>query len=286
MNNNASDSAYPLITVIVAVFNGANTLQQCIDSVAKQTYFNKELIIIDGNSQDGTIEILKFNNDKINYWISEPDTGVYNAWNKGVEKAKGEWICFLGADDFFLEDDGLEKLITKLQDIPSEVRIAYTKVMLFGADDNPLFPVGERWENAKGNFMKGLCLPHQGVMHRRSLFERNGKFDESFRIGGDYEIMLRELKSAEAMFIPDIIVTAMRPGGLSSNPFSAVEAMQDIRRAQKKHGQYWPSFFWIKAMIRVYIRLILWKLIGEKRTRKFLDFSRRIKGQPAYWTRT
>jgi glycosyltransferase involved in cell wall biosynthesis len=275
----------PLITIIVAVYNCKKTLQQCINSVAEQTYPNRELIIIDGGSKDGTVEILTENTDKINYWISEPDRGIYNAWNKGLDKANGEWICFLGADDYFWDTRALEKLSVPLQNIPLEVRLAYTQIMLLSADGEVLFPVGEQWEKIRGRFRQGLCLPHQGVLHRRSLFEQNGKFNESFRIGGDYELMLRELKTADAVFIPDIITSAMRQGGLSSNPSSSIEAMQDIRRAQKMHGQYFPGLFWLRAMIRVHMRLLLWKSVGERRTKKLLDLGRRFKGLPPYWTK-
>lgn len=275
----------PLLTVIIAVYNCARTIQQCIDSIAQQTYPNKELIIIDGGSIDGTVEIIEKNTEKISYWISEPDHGVYNAWNKGLENAKGDWICFLGADDYFWNDQALEQMSVALQSIPPIVRLAYAQIMLVSAEGEVLFPAGEPWEKVRNRFIQGACLPHQGVMHRRSLFEQNGKFDESFRIGGDYELMLRELKTAEAMFIPDIIITAMRQGGLSSNPFNSIEAMRDIRRAQIIHGQRWPSLFWVKAMIVVYIRLLLWKLIGEIMTRKLLDMGRRIKGLPPYWTK-
>jgi glycosyltransferase involved in cell wall biosynthesis len=276
----------PRITVIVAVFNGADTLQQCIDSVSQQTYSRKELIIIDGGSRDGTTDLLKANDRQIDYWISEPDSGVYNAWNKGLEQTNGDWVCFLGADDFFWDEKILEKLSNALSTIPPEVRLAYAQVMLIGTSDEALFPVGEPWDAFRDRFHKGACLPHQGVLHRRSLFERMGGFDESFRIGGDYEIMLRELKAAEAVFIPDMIVTGMRQGGLSSNPAETVQAMLDIRRAQKMHGQYWPSIFWLKAMVRVYIRLLLSKIIGDKMARRILDIGRRIKGVPPYWTRT
>lgn len=281
-----SNKSAPIISIIIAVYNGAKTLQQCIDSVAQQSYPNKELIIIDGGSRDGTVGLLEANNNKINFWISEPDRGIYNAWNKGLAQASGEWVCFLGADDFFWDNEALERMSVALQNVPPDVRLAYSRIMLFTVDGKQLFPVGEPWEKMKTLFKQGMCLPHQGVMHRRNLFEQNGNFDESFRIGGDYELMLRELKSAEAKFIPDIIAVAMRQGGLSSNPSSTVEAMRDIRRAQKMHGQYWPTLFWLSAMVRVYMRMLLWKLFGEKVTRKVLDIGRRIKGVPPYWTET
>ncbi|MDG4476043.1 glycosyltransferase family 2 protein [Thiovibrio frasassiensis] len=280
-----SDKSPPLISIIVAVFNGVDALQQCIDSVATQTYLNKELIVIDGGSEDGTVAIIEASREKIDYWVSEVDGGVYNAWNKGLSKAKGEWICFLGADDYLLGTEVLAQISARLEKIPQSIRVVYAQIMLLSAGGEALFPVGEPWEKMKVRFRQGLCLPHQGVMHRRSLFEQNGKFDESFRIGGDYELMLRELKTANAVFIPDIIPTAMRQGGLSSNPSSSIQAMRDVRRAQKMHGQYFPGFFWLMAMMRVYVRLVLWDSIGERPTRKIFDLGRRIKGLPPYWTR-
>lgn len=284
-NTGLSKEATPLISIIVAVFNGAKTLQQCIDSVAQQSYLNKELIIIDGKSNDGTVDLLEANNGKISYWISEPDLGIYNAWNKGLKQAQGEWVCFLGADDFLLDDQALERMAVALQHVPAEVRLAYAQIMLFSVDGKKLFPVGEPWETMRVRFKQGMCLPHQGVMHRRSLFEQNGYFDESFRIGGDYELMLRELKQFEAAFIPGVITTAMRQGGLSSNPATSIEAMRDIRRAQKMHGQYFPSYFWLMGMLRIYARLLLWCVLGERTTRKLLDVRRRIKKMPLYWTK-
>lgn len=86
----------PVTSVIVAVYNGAKTLQRCIDSVSNQTYPQKELIIIDGGSADGTVDILRVNNDKIAYWKFKPDRGIYHAWNKALDHVQGAWIYFWG----------------------------------------------------------------------------------------------------------------------------------------------------------------------------------------------
>ncbi|MGZ4975872.1 MAG: glycosyltransferase family 2 protein [Methylobacter sp.] len=276
----------PLISIIIAVFNCAKTLQQCIDSVAQQTYANKELIIIDGGSKDGTVDVLESNGDKLGYWLSEPDNGIYNAWNKGLSQAKGEWICFLGADDFFWDAQVLERMAAQLATVPADIRVAYGQIMLLNNDGKNLYPIGEPWQGVKERFKQVMSIPHPGLMHRRGLFEQHGNFDESFRIGGDYELLLRELKAANAVFVPGLIMVGMRQGGLSSSPANSVESMWDIRRAQKMHGLRVPGLFWIMAMTRVYMRLILWSLIGEDMTRKFIDFGRKIKGLPPYWTKT
>jgi glycosyltransferase involved in cell wall biosynthesis len=276
----------PLITTIVAVFNGAKTLQQCIESVAHQTYAYKELIIIDGGSNDGTVNLITENSNNIDYWISEPDQGIYNAWNKGLTQAKGEWICFLGADDYFLNVHVLEKMTCALEQLSPEIRVAYGQVMLLSNEGASLFSVGEPWSIIKDRFKQVMCIPHQAVMHRGSLFEQYGLFDESFRIAGDYELLLRELKTGSAAYIPNLVLSGMRQGGVSSNPANSLVTMREIRRAQKMHGQRLPGWVWISAMVRVYLRLILWRLLGESMARRAIDIYRRMLGLPSYWTKT
>ena len=276
----------PLITVIVAAFNGAKTLQQCIDSNAHQSYPNKELIIIDGGSKDGTVDLLKVNNEQIKYWISEPDKGICSAWNKGLLQAKGDWICFLGSDDYFWDARVLERVAEQLEKFPLDIRAAYSQIMLLNNDGEALYPIGEPWGKIKDCFKHVMCIPHQGVMHRRSLFGQHGKFDESFRIAGDYELLMRELKTGDAVFIPDLISVGMRQGGISSDPANTLVTMREFRLAQQMHGQRLPSLIWLVAMARVYVRLLLWRILGEGVTRKVLDLYRRMRGLPSYWTKT
>jgi len=276
----------PLITIIIAVFNGAKTLQQCIDSVAQQTYPNKELIVIDGGSEDGTVDLLKENQEHISYWVSEPDQGIYNAWNKGLTQTNGDWICFLGADDYFWDTLVLDKMAQQLALTPPDIRVVYGQVMLLSSNGDNLHAVGEPWGEVKDRFKHMMSIPHQGVMHRNNLFELHGMFNESFRIVGDYELLLRELNANNAVFVSDVIVTGMRQGGVSSNPEYSLTILREMRCAQVMHGQRWPGLVWILALLRVYIRLLLWKILGDKLTRKVLDFGRRMMGLPAYWTKT
>ena len=276
----------PLISIIIAVFNGSKTLRQCIDSVVQQTYPNKQLIIIDGGSKDGTVDLLKANDEQIGYWISEPDHGIYSAWNKGLAKANGDWICFLGADDFFWDTQVLERMSDQLEKLPAAIRVAYGQIMLLSEESESLYPVGESWQKIKERFMQIPSMPHPGTMHRRSLFEQHGRFDESFRIAGDYELLLRELKTGDAVFVPNLITSGMRQGGMSTNPVNSLLAMQEMRHAQRMHGQRLPGSLWLKAMARVYVRLLLCRLFGDGLARTILDILRRMMGLPAYWTKT
>lgn len=278
--------SYPLISIIIAVMNDVKTLQQCIDSIADQSYLNKELIIIDGGSNDGTIDLLKANNEQIKYWISEPDKGIYSAWNKGLTQAKGDWVFFLGADDYLWNTQVLEQMANQLEKLPSDIRVAYSKVMLLNNDGVSLYSIGEPWRKIKDRFKQVMCIPHPGAMHRHELFENQGNFDESFRIAGDYELILRELKTAEAFFISDIVIAGMRQGGISSHPKNTLISLREARRAQRMHGQYIPGMLWIMAIVRVYIRLLLWSILGEPLARKVLDLGRRTIGLPPFWTKT
>lgn len=286
MTTNNQVSGRPLVSVIVAVYNGAATLEQCLDSIAHQTYENIELIVIDGGSRDGTLDIIGRREAHIAAWLSEPDRGVYDAWNKGLKRVHGEWVCFIGADDFFWQDTVLERMVAKLVELPNEVRLAYGQVMLLSQAGKPIYPVGEPWASVKERFKQVMCIPHPGLMHRRSLFEDKGCFDDTFRIGGDYELMLRELLNAEAAFVPDLVTVGMRQGGISSTPENAIEAMKEARRAQSMHGLKGPGLLWLNAIARVYFRMFLWRLVGEKNARRFIDFGRRLKGLPPYWTET
>ena len=276
----------PLFSIIIAVFNGESTLQRCIDSIAKQTYTNIELIIIDGGSTDGTIDLLNLNQDKIDYFVTEPDTGIYNAWNKGLSKTKGDWICFLGADDFLWDSQVFERIDFQLTVVPTSVRVIYGKMMVVSMKGESLYEIGDSWNKVKNRFKQVMCIPHPGTMHHHSLFDQNGYFDESFRIAGDYELLLRELKNGEAFYSGDNINVGMTQGGISSNPVNALLSLSEARRAQRMHGLSIPMPFWLMAKLRVSIRLLLWQVLGDTITRKTLDMCRRVAGLPPFWTKT
>ena len=281
MNNQPA----PVITIIVAVFNGARTLQQCIDSVLQQTYSNKELIIIDGGSTDGTADLLKANSAKVSYWVSETDNGIYNAWNKGLSQANGDWICFLGADDFFWDECVLNNMAKSLVRFSPKIRIAYGEVMLLSADGENIHTVGQPWGEIKHLFSKQMLIPHVGAVHHVSLFKEFGGFNESYKIAGDYEFLLKELGHSDAYFFPNLIVAGMRVGGVSTDPQQSLQQVFEVRKAQRANGFTFPSIKWILSLLRVLVRVASWSVLGEPKTRKLLDIGRKIMRKPQYWTK-
>jgi len=263
MQHHYEKKELPLISLIIAVFNGAATLPRAISSVTGQTYANKELIIMDGGSIDGTVDIIAANNDQISYWESKPDSGVYNAWNKALSHAAGEWIYFLGADDYLCHRNVLNDIIPYLIKYESKTRIVYGRVNVVAENGKVIGSYGDQWHRLRRRFKAVMSIPHQGVFHHRSLFELHGRFDESYRIAGDYEMLLRELKTNAARFVPSVQVANMQYGGMSSSPLHSIHSLREIARSRKKNGVRGPALLWHWTYLKANFRYILYLVFGE-----------------------
>lgn len=230
----------PLITIISSTYNSSETLRKCLDSVENQTYRNIEHIIIDGKSSDNTTDIIQeyesHTNSRISYWISEKDKGVYDAWNKAIPHIKGDWVCFLGSDDYYISEEVFSKISEKLSTVSEDTLIVYGKIVVFDkTPEDILYTRGCSWDVAKKDFFKGVMIPHPAVFHRASIFERYGGFDSRFKIAGDYELLMRVLKETEPEFV-DMPVMMMQFGGASSNPKTMIQSGEEIVLAYKKNG--------------------------------------------------
>lgn len=274
-----------LISVIVPVFNAADTLEQCLQSVASQTLATKELIIIDGGSTDGSQKIVASFGNQIAFSISEPDRGVYDAFNKGIGHSTGDWVYFFGADDFLADPTVLERVSVQLNAVEPQIRVVYGQVGLLGRDDEVLSFLCEPWQSAKKKFPAFMPISHQGVFHRRSLFEEHGLFDVSFRLAGDYEFLLREFQSHEAEFLPDTIVAMHRSGGLSGRPENETLAMRELRRAQKLRGFELPRPAWVVRYLAAWVQRGLSATMGPEAGHAATDFLRKVLGKKPHWSK-
>jgi len=243
----------PLVTVVTAVYNGREYLAGCLDSVLAQDYPNIEHIVLDGASTDGTVALLRQYEDRITLWRSEPDGGVYDAWNKALLEARGQWICFLGVDDEFLPG-AVSAYMALAAEYPDAEYLSSTVRWVHPSGHVRLVGGSCTWQD----FLKGVGPLHVGSMHRKSLFERYGAFDTSYRICADYEFLLRPRADLRAAFLPGVTVR-MRGGGISDS----LEALQEAKRARIETGGistgrallvHWLS--WIKHKVRpVTVRL-------------------------------
>lgn len=240
--------AAPLITIITATYNSAQCLPKAINSIRGQSYSNVEWIIVDGASQDGTVELLRNNEDIIDCWVSEPDSGIYEAWNKGVKMANGKFICFLGADDCWATNKSLEKLVNARHE---NEEIVSAKTAVVSGQGKMIRVFGEPW--CKENMERQQVVAHPGMLFDAKLFDQYGLFDTSYAIAGDYEWLLRLNDDTRAVFHDEITVL-MEEGGASEKDLVAV--LTEMKRAQTQHvHSSWikHNFFFMAYAIRIII---------------------------------
>jgi glycosyltransferase involved in cell wall biosynthesis len=213
-----TSTEHPLVTVVTAVFNGEPYMAACIESVLSQDYPNIEHIVLDGASRDGTVDVLRRYEDRIAFWKSEPDSGVYDAWNKALLEARGEWICFLGADDEFLPGAISGYMALAAKNPSAEYLSSQTRWVHPSGYERT---IGQAWTWKK--FQRRMVTAHVGSMHNRSLFDRLGSFDTTYRSAADYELLLRANDGLRTAYMPAVTVM-MRAGGVSDDSAAFTEA--------------------------------------------------------------
>ncbi len=276
----------PLISVVVAVKNGASHLQRCIDSFVHQSFPAKELVIIDGGSEDGTVDIIRKNNNFISFWESSPDRGIAHAWNKALMRTKGDWIIFIGADDCFHDNRTLEKYIALIKPLNTKrYRIVYGRLHLISKNGNVLSSHGEDWRSIKSKFFtEKMMIPHQACFHHHSVFQEKGTFDEQFEIASDYDLLVRTLKNEDAYFLDDLIVSKMASAGISTR-ISSLSAMQiEFNNVLLKNG-FSPNLFKSRANLIAYKMYSFVEIVyGKKIVEILADFVRIISGKTRFYT--
>lgn len=265
----------PKISVITAVYNGDRTLQRCFDSYRVQDYANKELVVIDGASSDRSVEIIRDNEALIDYWESKPDSGVYQAWNRALDHVTGDWVHFLGSDDVYYDAHVLHDVARWLASCPSHIDIVYGSVARLNSSGELIEMTGRPWKRAKQTFFKEMSVFHAGVFHRRRLFDIQGRFNESFRIAGDYEFLLRELRSGDALFMGDVVVSAATMGGLSSSPEKVVALRREDAKARRLNGIFPYTPGWCFSYFKAVSYYWLARLLGADCALKVRDCYRR-----------
>ena len=200
----------PRLTIVIATWNAAGTLLQCIQSIVGQTYDDWELLIADGGSTDGTVEFIRQYESSLAWWTSETDGGIYDAWNKALSHARGEYIAFLGADDSWHRPTTLSSVFASIGS--SKYDIVTGRGVLIDAKGRAYHEFGNQWDYLR--LMKRMTICHPGALHRRELFDQFGKFDTSYRISADYDFLLRLPRDIRTLHV-DLPITNIADGGVS-----------------------------------------------------------------------
>ena len=229
------------VSLITVSYNSASTIADTLKSVQFQTYQDIEYIVVDGNSSDGTIEIVKQFLDAsqglVTKFLCERDKGIYDAMNKGLAMATGDIIGVLNSDDFYCSNDVIEEVVRAFQQNKTDC--------LYG-DLNYVDPIDtskivRKWRSGsfrKENFLKGWMPPHPTFFVRKTCYDRFGKFDTQFKSAADYELMLRFLfkESCSAVHLPKVMIH-MRAGGVSNVSLkNRIRANREDRLAWKING--------------------------------------------------
>ncbi len=238
------DNNLPLVTVITVAFNSAATIEKTINSVLGQSYKNIEYIIIDGSSTDGTKEIVSRYSDQLAYWISEKDSGIYDAMNKALVKSNGNLISILNSDDWY-EDDIIEKVVKYHLEF-YDVDVIHGILRFIGTDEKPDLVIGHY-----SSFLDKGMIEHPTCFIKKSLYQTIGYFSLEYKSASDYDWMLRaRAAGAKFMLIPEIC-TNFRRGGMSDSSLGFLEELR-IKRKNRiistLRYTYWKVRTHLKSM--------------------------------------
>ncbi|MEZ4722065.1 MAG: glycosyltransferase family 2 protein [Flavobacteriales bacterium] len=241
------------ISLITSTFNSASTVQSTFDSVRKQDHSDLEYLVVDGGSTDETIGLILSNSDIISNWITEPDKGIYDALNKGIQMATGEVIGFIHSDDFLADSNVISSVARAF--VNKEVDAVYGDLQYVDRDDvNRMVRSWKSKPYRENLFRMGWMPAHPTFYLRKDAYTKYGVYNTNFRISADYELMLRMLlkHKLKSCYLPMVLVK-MRVGGASNQSIkNRWLANQEDAKAWKING-YKPFFLtrWLKPLSKI-----------------------------------
>lgn len=269
----------PLFTVVTAVYNGADLLESTILSVLNQEYADFEYIIIDGGSTDGTLDILRKYEVSIAHWVSAPDKGIYDAFNKACRSVTGQWTIFLGAGDLLYNSYVLTSMKEAVRNVGLETEIVYGRVLLTTSENMPIETLNSPWDQMRGRWIGGRpMLPHhQGVFHRDRILSAESPFDITYRIAADSKLLYSSIQRAQPVF-SDMIVASASVGGVSTDVRYSITAAKEVSRVNREFGfRNYPNQFWHYS--KTAVKGAMNTLGGDYLSRLFIDEYRRLTGR-------
>lgn len=227
------------VSVITATYNRDNTVVRAIKSLKSQTYNNIQIVVIDGDSQDNTVSLIKPILEDKDILLSEPDEGIYDALNKGLALAEGDIFAFLHSDDLYFDDKVISTVVDAFSD--GTVDVVYGDVCFFSGN-NVIKSVRKYRSDklSKKNLAWGKMPAHPAMFIRRRVYEEIGCFETDFKIAADYEFMCRlsNYINLKSVYLPHVFVR-MQLGGISTGGFkNTVVLNKEVLRALSKNGIY------------------------------------------------
>lgn len=240
------------VSIITATYNSGETIIDTLKSLEQQSYPDIEYIIVDGASKDNTLDVVRQNCTRVSKIISEPDKGIYDALNKGIQAATGDIIGFLHSDDLFAYPDAVADMVATLEKNQSQA--AYADLAYVSKENtDKMVRLWTSGEYQRNNMLNGWMPPHPTFYMKRELYLSLGLFDLGFKIAADYDSLLRYLWSNKVSmsYLPKVLIK-MRVGGASNRSLSNVykKTCEDIQ-ALKNNKVFWPKALVIKNFSKV-----------------------------------
>ncbi|NVC65323.1 glycosyltransferase [Vibrio sp. 05-20-BW147] len=247
------------LTVITSTLNCFEEIKKTAASIRNSGNIDIQWVVIDGNSSDGTVEYINDNLELVDVFISEPDTGIYDAWNKGIKYIKGDWVLFLGAGDEII-GSGVQVLLDYIKSDTTNRTMYYGNVNLIDSDGIKLLKYKEV---SLGNWSSGRPdLPcHQGVFQHISLFNVTPVFDTKYKIAADSKFLLTNIYQSSIYYM-DIDVANMEYLGVSTNPVHVLKVTKELANLREELMLKAPKFSLLKFHFKSYVKYFLSKVIG------------------------
>lgn len=236
----------PRLSIIIATRNAERTFERCMHSITGQDFTDWEILIADGASTDNTVSLIRKHEAIIAWWQSKGDEGIYDAWNQAIARARGEYVCFLGADDAWADDHALARLYRAIGE--QEYDLVTSSGLVINSATGKRERFGSAWDYQRIGRRSVVC--HPGLLHRRSLFERYGDFDSHYRIAGDLDFMLRLPASIHTLHV-DTVSTLIDSEGMSRrNVLARLREQREVLARCERYGPIFAHLVWIDKLWR------------------------------------
>ena len=221
-------------TVIMAVFNRVAEVGGALDSIREQTHPGLELVVVDGGSTDGTAELLRERASDIDHLVIEPDRGIYDAWNKGLARATGDWILFLGSDDRYTGPDAVERLLSASAAAPAGTNLITGRCLLVGVDGTVGARIGGSWNVRRMGLW--MTFAHPASATHRSLLDAHDGFSLDIGIAADYDFYLRARDDVRAFDTNQTVTLFSAAGTSNANRLATLRSTRDAQARDRRIG--------------------------------------------------
>lgn len=249
------EASLPLVSVITVCLNNISGIEKTIQSVLNQNYSKIEYIIIDGGSTDGTVEMIRKYHSKLKFWVSEKDSGISDAFNKGLGKTSGDYVVFLNSGDYYINENSIKNLVISSDGFD----VIYGGIRYQRSYKPEVYPKSV----LDASYWVRGSIPHQSAMTSRNVFDRLGPFKLSLKYCMDYDLFYRAYQAGFKFLAIPLMITSVNCDGVSNSFWK--EQLDEFKKIQQGRGAsvFLVEFYYYKRLIKmwIYYTLVRYKIL-------------------------